>query len=137
MKFNKLIPELCVSDIKRSIYFYSEILGFKVEYQRKESKFAFVSYHGAQLMLEENPNSRWKTGKMAYPFGRGVNLQIEAKDISRMVQSLKKSKYPVKMMPKENWYRQDDKLLGLLEFLVLDPDGYLLRFSQKIGSKPA
>ena len=35
----------------------------------------------------------------------------------------------------ENWYRQDDKLLGNKEFLVQDPDGYLFRFSEDLGSK--
>ena len=35
----------------------------------------------------------------------------------------------------ENWYRQDDKLLGNKEFLVQDPDGYLIRFSQDLGEK--
>ena len=32
----------------------------------------------------------------------------------------------------ENWYRQDDKLLGNREFLIQDPDGYLLRFFEDI-----
>jgi len=36
MKFNKLIPELSVSDFKKSIDFYTKIIGFKMEYQRGE-----------------------------------------------------------------------------------------------------
>jgi len=39
------------------------------------------------------------------------------------------------MLPKENWYRKGDILLGSREFLVMDPDGYLLRFTQNIGTK--
>ena len=35
----------------------------------------------------------------------------------------------------ENWYRQDEYLLGNKEFLVQDPDGYLLRFSEDLGKK--
>jgi len=49
---------------------------------------------------------------------------------------LQKHNYPIKMMPKENWYRKDDMLLGNKEMLVMDPDGYLLRFSQDIGTRP-
>ena len=37
----------------------------------------------------------------------------------------------------ENWYSAKNKLVGLKEFLVLDPDGYLLRFAQSIGEREA
>ena len=37
----------------------------------------------------------------------------------------------------ENWYRKDDILLGCKEFLVQDPDGYLLRISEDLGQRPA
>ena len=134
MKFNKLIPELSVSSFKKSFKFYTEVLGFKIEYQRLESKFAFLSFQGSQIMIEE-VNDNWDTGKLEYPFGRGVNFQIEVDNINPLLNSLKKNNYPIKMMPKENWYRKDDVLLGNKEFLVLDPDGYLLRFFQEIGTK--
>lgn len=135
MKFNKLIPELSVSDITRSIKFYTEILGFKIEYLREESKFTFLSFHGSQMMLEEI-NGHWETGKLEHPFGRGVNFQIEVPDIDLIVRRLKKYKYPIKMMPQENWYRVGKKLFGNREFLVMDPDGYLLRFATDLGEKP-
>ncbi len=137
MKFNKLIPELCVSSLEKSLWFYTNILGFKIEYERNERRFAFISYEDSQITLEENPNSKWSTGKLEYPFGRGVNFQIEVGNLEVLLGRLKENVYPLKMEPKENWYRQGDKLLGLREFLVLDPDGYLLRFSQSIGSKKA
>jgi hypothetical protein len=35
----------------------------------------------------------------------------------------------------ENWYRVDDKLVGQKEFLIMDLDGYLLRFIQEVGEK--
>lgn len=53
MKFNTLIPELEVLNIKASKNFYIEVLGFKLEYERKEDKFVFLSKDGSQLMLEE------------------------------------------------------------------------------------
>ena len=46
MKFNALIPELSVSDIEKSIYFYIDVLGFKIEYERPENKFVFISLDG-------------------------------------------------------------------------------------------
>jgi len=135
MKFNKLIPELSVSDFDKSLEFYTKILGFKIEYQREESKFAFLSFQGSQIMIEE-VNENWNTGKLKYPFGRGVNFSIDVDDVDKIVKKLQKHGYPIKMIPKENWYRKDDIALGDKEMLVMDPDGYLLRFSQNIRSRP-
>jgi catechol 2,3-dioxygenase-like lactoylglutathione lyase family enzyme len=61
MKFNKLIPELSVSDIDKSLKFYVDILGFKIEYQRKETSFVFLSFQGSQIMIEKI-NNFWNTG---------------------------------------------------------------------------
>ena len=51
MKFNALIPELSVSDINVSKHFYIDILGFNLEYERKQDKFVFISYGDAQIMI--------------------------------------------------------------------------------------
>ena len=53
VRFNKLIPEISVTDIEDSLRFYTKILGFKVEYSRPEDRFAFLSLQGSQLMIEE------------------------------------------------------------------------------------
>ena len=52
-----------------------------------------------------------------------------------MHSTLKTNKIKIKNNIEENWYRQDNKLLGNKEFLVQDPDGYLLRFSEDLGEK--
>ncbi|MFH1506031.1 MAG: VOC family protein [archaeon] len=135
MKFNKLIPELSVSSFEKSLNFYTVILGFKIEYKRDESKFAMLSFQGSQIMIEE-VNNHWSTGELEYPFGRGINFQIEVDKIQPILNILKKRKYPIFIEPKENWYRQDNVLLGNKEFLIQDPDGYLLRFSEDMETKP-
>ena len=45
----------------------------------------------------------------------------------------KKKNYVIAFDIEENWYRHDDKMLGNKEFLIQDPDGYLLRFTQDLG----
>jgi len=132
MRFNKLIPELGVSDFENSLAFYTKILGFKKEYFRE--KFAFLSFQGSQIMIEQK-NNNWKTGELKHPFGRGINFQIEVKDIEPIEKALKKNRHDLFRKPEDNWYRKANKLLGFRELLVQDPDGYLLRFSQKIGTK--
>lgn len=136
MKFNKLIPELSVSDFERSLDFYTRIIGFKVEYGRDKPRFALLSFQGSQIMIEE-ASKKWSTGKLEYPFGRGINFQVEVKDAGAIAQKLRDSNYPLMEGIQENWYRKDDVLLGNREFLLKDPDGYLLRFSQDIGTRPA
>lgn len=135
MIFNKLIPELSVSDFNRSLNFYTKILGFSIEYQREENKFAFLNLNDAQIMIEKE-NENWSTGEREYPYGRGINLQIEVDGVDILVKKLQKENYPIKVMPQENWYRQDNVLLGNKEFLIQDPDGYLLRFAQDLGERP-
>ena len=135
MKFNKLIPELGVSNFEKSLEFYTKILGFKIEYKRNKPKFAFLSFQGSQIMIEQ-VNEAWSTGRLEYPFGRGINFQIEVENIEPILNLLKENKYLVFVKPKENWYRQDNKLIGNKEFLIKDPDGYLLRFAEDLGIKP-
>ncbi|MBN2441405.1 MAG: VOC family protein [Spirochaetales bacterium] len=136
MKFNKLIPELSVTDINKSKYFYVDILNFKIEYEREEDKFIFLSLNESQIMLEQY-NGNWLTGKLEYPFGRGINFQFEVDDISFLLNNLSKSNYPIFIKPEENWYRVGEIYTGNREFLVQDPDGYLLRFSRDLGEQSA
>ena len=72
---------------------------------------------------------------MSYPFGNGINFQLEVEDSEKIYNNLKKNNYKIAFDLEENWYRQDDKLLGNKEFLVQDPDGYLLRFSEDLGER--
>jgi len=135
MNFHPLIPELSVSHFEKSLSFYTEVLKFRVEYQRPEHQFAFLSYQGCQLMIEQE-NPVWKTGKLEYPYGRGINLAMLVDALDVLLQSLQDHHYPLFAEPAEHWYRQGHILLGRREFLVMDPDGYLLRFAQSLGERP-
>lgn len=136
MKFNKLIPELSVSNLNESLKFYVNSIGFKIEYQRPENKFVFISYQGTQFMLQElEENEKWSIGELKHPYGNGVNFQIEVSNVEKIQDALKTSGYKIAFDIEENWYRQDNKLLGNKEFLIQDPDGYLLRFSEDLGEK--
>jgi catechol 2,3-dioxygenase-like lactoylglutathione lyase family enzyme len=50
---SRLIPELEVEDLDRSLVFYTGIIGFTVHYARPEERFAFLELEGVNLMLEE------------------------------------------------------------------------------------
>jgi len=135
MHFNKLIPELSVTNLQNSIEFYKTI-GFKIEYERKENKFVFISLGEIQFMLQEiTKEDKWEVAPLNYPFGNGINFQLEVEDATCIYNKLKQNNYKIAFEMEENWYRQDNKLLGNKEFLVQDPDGYLLRLSEDLGEK--
>ena len=135
MFWNKIIPELSVTNIENSLKFY-KTAGFKIEYDRPENKFVFISLGEIQFMLQEiTDNDKWDVAPLSYPFGNGINFQLEIDNLDEIYNNLKNANYKIAFDIEENWYRQDDKLLGNKEFLVQDPDGYLLRFSEDLGEK--
>lgn len=135
MYFNKNIPELDVTNLEESIKFY-RVCGFKVEYERVEDRFVFLSLGEIQFMLQElSDTNKWSVGELSYPFGRGINFQLEVLDVKLIYNNLVVNNYKIFREITDEFYRQDDKLLGCREFLVQDPDGYLLRFSEDLGSK--
>lgn len=136
LEFNKNIPELSVTNLENSLKFY-KTAGFKLEYDRPENKFAFISLGEIQFMLQEiSDTNKWDVAPLSYSFGNGINFQLEVENLDVIYNNFKKSNYTITFDIEENWYRQDNKLLGNKEFLIQDPDGYLLRFSEDLGEKP-
>jgi len=134
-EWNKLVPELDVSDYEASIRFYTEVLGFEVLFTREN--FAYLELEDIQFMLQATSNDGWLTGNLEYPYGRGINFQIELEDIAPLYVRLKKIDYPLFRDIKDVYYETPDTNSGQREFLIQDPDGYLLRFCQALGEKPS
>jgi catechol 2,3-dioxygenase-like lactoylglutathione lyase family enzyme len=131
-----LVPELIVSDLSVSLRFWRDLLGFAVLYERPEEGFAYLSRERAEVMLEVFGDRSWTVGAMERPFGRGINLQIESKSLTPMLDALAKAQWPLYRQPEERWYRVGTMEAGQRQFVVQDPDGYLLRFAQSLASRP-
>lgn len=127
MKFNSLIPELSVQDIEKSKAFYIEILQFKIEYERPKDLFVFISKEGNQLMLEQE-NGHWATADLQYPYGRGVNFEMAVSNIEALYQRILEFGITAFRELKVSRYMILGESTEQKEFLVQDPDGYLLRF---------
>ena len=133
-----LVPELLVSDIKQSLRFWCDLCGFSVAFDRLYEGFAYLDLGGAQVMLEERGRNRnWVTGPLEAPLGRGVNFEIVVPALDPILQSLADANWPLFMPPEEKWYRTGAVETGVHQFLVQDPDGYLLRFAARLGKRPA
>jgi catechol 2,3-dioxygenase-like lactoylglutathione lyase family enzyme len=129
-----LVPELSCSDFKQSLNFYTSVLGFELLFERPERGFAFVALGQAQIMLKQS-NGNWDTGSLQQPYGRGINFQIVVPDLQPLIERLAASEIPLFQAPETVRYRIGTVERGVIEFLVQDPDGYLLRFSQLIGDR--
>ena len=104
-------------------------MGFKLEYEREADRFIFLSFEETQLMFEEMHENGWNVAEMSYPFGRGINFSIEVEDIDMIYHKLILNEYPLYRSMMTNKYESNGEYITQKEFLVQDPDGYLLRFT--------
>lgn len=137
-KRSKLVPELMVTDLDSSLAFWGSCLGFEVAYQRPEDGFVYLDSNGAQVMLEQaDPDAgQWLTAPLSKPFGRGINLQIDVVAVGPIIQKLGQAGFPLYRECKDTWYRADNVEVGQREFIVQDPDGYLVRLVERLGERP-
>jgi catechol 2,3-dioxygenase-like lactoylglutathione lyase family enzyme len=137
IKWARLIPELVVSDLEASLLFYRDRLGFTVLYDRSEERFAMLDKEGAQIMLEEKGEGRHFTnGFPSHPYGQGINFQIEIDDVDGLYEDLLTQDTDIFCPIEEKWYRTGEMEAGNRQFVVADPDGYLLRFFTDLGERP-
>jgi catechol 2,3-dioxygenase-like lactoylglutathione lyase family enzyme len=131
-----LVPELLVVDIDKSLRFWRDLCGFTVLFDRPDEGFAYLDLGGAQIMLDEIGKTRdWVTGPLEMPLGRGVNFQVRVPAVEPILESLARAGWPLFMEPEQKWYRTGKVETGVHQFLVQDPDGYLVRFSAYLGER--
>ncbi|MBU6398667.1 MAG: VOC family protein [Rhodospirillales bacterium] len=111
-----------------SLGFWCGLLGFSVAYSRPEAGFAYLQRGKLQIMLCQI-NGEWETGVLEYPLGRGINFQMEVPDCSPILTALAQAGWPLFRPVEEKRYKIGDGWEVCQEFLVQDPDGYLLRFT--------
>ena len=130
-----LVPELIVEDLSASLRFWCDLAGFVAEYDRPETGFAFLTREGVSFMLEQRSaaDRTWETAALQRPYGRGVNFQITVAAIEPILVAMRHADWPLFLDSEEKWYRVRGRETGVRQFLVQDPDGYLLRFSELLG----
>jgi catechol 2,3-dioxygenase-like lactoylglutathione lyase family enzyme len=134
--FARVVPELDVRDTEASLRFWCGLIGFRIAYDRPAAGFVFLEREGAQVMLCRI-NGEWLSGSLQPPFGRGINLQIAVSDLVPPLAALTAAGWPLFRPVEEKVYRIGSTEARSREFLVQDPDGYLLRLSQSLGRTAA
>lgn len=138
MRENALVPELAVSDWRTSRAFYRDLIGFEVVYERPEEGFSFLRLGDAQLMIDQIGLGRTfelAEAPLDRPFGRGVNLQILVPHVRPVLDRLETAAVSLYLPLEEKWYRRDNHEVGNRQFVVTDPDGYLLRLFEDLGMR--
>jgi len=126
-ELTKLIPNLIVSDVGRSVEFYRDVLGFTVAATVPETTpyvFAIVQSGPVEIFLNapEPAIAEYPTFK-DQPIGGTLTLFIQVVDIPRAHASLQ-GQVKIVMPLEHKWY-------GVTEFAFEDPDGYLITFAER------
>ena len=109
----QLVAEIFVGDLKRSVAFY-ERLGFRTAFTEKT--FAEMQWaDGHKLFLSQRANN-------TLPAQPAANLRIGVADVDRHWEIARRAGAKVVTPIGDRFYHERD-------FLILDPDGFGLRFA--------
>lgn len=130
------MAEMMVNDLGKSFNFWTDVLGFAPAYTRPAQLLACLEHpDGAQVMIYQRDGD-WETGPMEPPFGRGMVIQLYVRDVRAVAARVQAAGLPFFVELREKWRDWGDRLGGQREFLVQDPDGYLVMVVERIGERP-
>jgi lactoylglutathione lyase len=122
----RLRLELFVHDVGRSVEFYRRVLGFEVvaasggndeqDYVAIRLGDAVIGLARAEILPDDHPVARHD----GTPAGRGVEIVLEVHDVDAAFERAQRSGVARSSpLTAQAW--------GLVDFRVVDPDGYYLR----------
>ena len=138
MKLIKLTPNFAVSDIKKTVLFYQDVLGFKLEMAVPEDKngieneldenkyyvYAMMIRDGVELMFQRTDSIDEDIPPLkGVTQGASVSFYMEVEDVEALYQDME-LKTDVVIELKTAWY-------GMKEFYIKDCNGYILGFAEK------
>ena len=126
--FNKLTPNLLVTNVERSLAFYVDVLGFERGMTVPEhSPYVFASvtsgaveifFNDAATAIKEYP------AFAAKPLGATGTMYIEVDGVDALHDRLKAA-MKIAMPLVTQFY-------GMREFAIEDPDGYVITFAERV-----
>ncbi len=128
MNHSKLTPNLIVSDVAASMQFYCDVLGFTRGFTVPDEKpyvFGSVTHGSIEIFFNERQSVAAELPELGKGTGGALTLFIETEDLEAMYQRAKQAGAPIVMEPKDQFY-------GMREFILRDPEGWLVQFAMKI-----
>jgi GNAT superfamily N-acetyltransferase/uncharacterized glyoxalase superfamily protein PhnB len=115
MIFRHSVPILRSEDIRRSIAYYTDILGFENKWEWDDPpSFGGVSKNSVEIFFCEKGQGQ-----------PGTWLSIMVDKVDELYESIRSKGGKILMVP-------EDKEWGLREMLVEDPDGHIIRFGSSV-----
>ena len=125
----KLTPNLIVSRVERSLEFYEGVLGFTRGMTVPEQPpfvFASVTSGPVEIFFNDRSTVTKESPQMGgLAFGGGNTMFIEVTGVDAAYERIKPHAQVV-MPIVTQWY-------GVREFAVVDPDGYVITFAERVG----
>ena len=112
----KGIPVLASLNVKKTVKFYKDKLGF--------NKVSYLDTYYAVIARDKFVVHFWKCNNKIHP--ENTSCYVDVKDIDILYEELK-----VQDVIHPNG-KLEDKPYGMKEFAILDEDGNLIKFGQKI-----
>lgn len=139
MTFNKLTPNFEVQNIKKTVDFYVNVLGFSLAMAVPETQdgiertiedgkkyvFAMVLKDKVELMFQET-----ESFKQDLKFAKGLSIAapisfyMEVNEVDKLYNDLKNKVSEISEL-KTAWH-------GMREFYIKDINGYILGFAEKV-----
>lgn len=120
MKLTELRPMLWTEDLKGSVDFYVNVLGFTCDEISEEWGWASLSKDDVALMLAR-PNQHTPYEKIGF----SGSFYFNTDDVDALWSDLKDKARVC--------YGIEDFYYGMREFAIYDNSGYLLQFGQPVG----
>ncbi len=120
MKFDRLTPMLWTNELKQTIAFYKDLLGFELDEYNEEWGWCHMHKDEVNLMFSK-PNEHTKYN--GYPLFTG-SFYLYTEEIDALWEVLKTKatiSYPI-----------DNFSHNMREFAILDNNGYLLQFGREL-----
>ncbi len=129
-QFKKLTPNLLVANVERSLAFYVDTLGFARGMTVPDASpfvFAAVTSGDVEIFLNDAATAVKEYPAFAgKPIGATGTMFIELEGVDALHERIKSS-VTITMPLVTQFY-------GMREFAILDPDGYVITFAERIPS---
>ena len=129
-QFKKLTPNLLVANVERSLAFYVDTLGFARGMTVPDASpfvFAAVTSGDVEIFLNDAATAVKEYPAFAgKPIGATGTMFIELEGVDALHERIKSS-VTITMPLVTQFY-------GMREFGILDPDGYVITFAERIPS---
>jgi lactoylglutathione lyase len=127
-QFKKLTPNLLVANVERSLAFYVDTLGFERGMTVPDaSPFVFAAVTSGDVEIFFNDAATAVKEYLAFagkPIGATGTMFIELEGVDALHERIKSS-VTVTMPLVTQFY-------GMREFGILDPDGYVITFAERV-----